>query len=108
MRWRRKKDSDWEHRPRGYRRGVETDTSDPDPLLAELRREIKPGHPLADIEATRVVARCLSCDSVLFALMDGRFAYVHLTWAKNERPPWPSTEIFETEEEGMEELENHH
>jgi len=64
-------------------------------LEAELRRELKPGHPLFGLPA-RAIARRSDQDDVLFKLLDGtgRVAEVHLTWARNEKPPWPRVELF--------------
>jgi hypothetical protein len=62
-----------------------------DRLLAELQREIGPGHVLAGRSAT-VVRRCSSCDDVIFRIDNDAFAVVHLTWSgREERQPWPMT-----------------
>ena len=66
-------------------------------LVDELRRELPPGHVLANVEVS-VVARRHDCDDVLFTLNDGsgRLALVHLTWsqAKETIPVFPATRIF--------------
>lgn len=66
----------------------------PDPehaqqLLAEARREIKPGHELAGVELAGCIARCSGCDDTVFRCSDDSFVVIHLSWAENERPPWP-------------------
>jgi len=61
----------------------------------ELESEVGPDHPLQGIE-TRLVARG-NGDDALFELLDGtgRFAVVHLTWARHPEPlPWPATELY--------------
>ena len=63
---------------------------------AELRREVKPGHPLFGAPVA-AIARRYDQDDVLFELLDGscRVAEVHLTWAGDrESPPWPGTALF--------------
>jgi hypothetical protein len=65
-------------------------------LEAELRRELKPGHPLYGLPVA-AIGRHQAQDDVLFELLDGsgRFAAVHLTWAgEKEKPPWPGTALF--------------
>jgi hypothetical protein len=66
-------------------------------LTAELARELTAGHPLYGLSAA-AVARRIAQDDVLFELLDGsgRVAEVHLTWAANERPPWPHATVFES------------
>ena len=65
----------------------------PDPDLArafedELAREVTAPHPLAGLAAT-ALGQHAGNDDVVFALGDGRFAEVHLTWAGTaEAPPW--------------------
>lgn len=63
----------------------------------ELRRELGKRHVLFGI-AVSAVATCNGhCDDVLFALKDGRFAIVHLSYPGNapDQPPWPDTEVFD-------------
>ena len=65
---------------------------------AELRRELKPGHPLYGVPVGASGAR-YDQDDVLFELLDGsgRVAEVHLTWkGERESPPWPGTALFDT------------
>jgi hypothetical protein len=66
-------------------------------LLAELRREVGPGHVLGGRNA-KPVARCTGCDDVVFRLLDDdTFAIVHLTWSgRPEAPPWPATQVLPT------------
>ncbi len=63
---------------------------------AELRHEIKAGHPLFGLPIT-AIGHLPGQDDVVLQINDGsgRVAQVHVTWAgKRERPPWPSTAIF--------------
>ena len=63
----------------------------------QLEMEVGPEHPLHGIE-TRLIARGNS-DDALFKLLDGsgRYAVVHLTWARHPEPfPWPVTEVFDS------------
>jgi hypothetical protein len=62
-------------------------------LAVELRREVKAGHVLAD-QSWEVLARCTHCDEVLLSV-GRRWALVHLTYATDERPPWPTTTFFD-------------
>jgi hypothetical protein len=66
-------------------------------LLAELRAEVVDGHPLHGVDLV-VVGRSYRQDDVLFALNDGRWAVVHLTFARPDRPPWPSTSFYDSVE----------
>jgi hypothetical protein len=63
---------------------------------AELLRELQQGHRLFGIPV-KAVARRRDLDDALFELLDGtgRVAVVHLTWQGKQKPPWPSTTIFE-------------
>jgi hypothetical protein len=69
------------------------DPADKAGLEAELRREISPEHVLAD-KAVGLLGRSLASDDCLYALDDGRVAAVHLTWAVERNPDWPSTQIY--------------
>lgn len=63
----------------------------------ELESEVGDGHPLKGIE-TRLIARG-NGDDALFELLDGsgRYAVVHLTWARHPEPvPWPVTELYKS------------
>ena len=66
-------------------------------LNQELQRELAEGHPLYGL-AVRATARRQDCDDVLYSIEDGsgRFAVVHLTWARTapERLPWPGTSLY--------------
>jgi hypothetical protein len=56
---------------------------------AELRLELKPGHPLYGLPLS-TIGRRYDQDDVLFQVLDGsgRVAEVHLTWAGDcEKPP---------------------
>ena len=61
----------------------------------ELESEVCTDHPLYGIE-TRLIARG-NGDDALFELLDGsgRYAVVHLTWARHPEPlPWPTAELY--------------
>jgi hypothetical protein len=61
-------------------------------LVAELEREVQPGHHLAGRKAVPI-AKCGGCDDAIFRVDDGTWAIVHLTWSRRpEAPPWPRTE----------------
>lgn len=62
-------------------------------IEAELTREMPRGHLLFDEDA-RVIARRGRRDDFLFELNGGRLAQVHLTWAIESDPFWPSTKIY--------------
>lgn len=64
-------------------------------LAEQLAREIAPGHVLEG-KTVHCIARRDDTDDVLFAIDDGRFAEVHLTWRQSREtdPHWPSTAIF--------------
>jgi hypothetical protein len=65
-------------------------------LEAELRRELKPGHPLFGLPVA-AIGRRHDQDDVVFDLLDGSHgvAEVHLTWAgEKEKLPWPGTALF--------------
>ncbi len=65
-----------------------------DRLIAELQREIGPGHVLAG-RGVAVIRRCSGCDDVIFRVDDDAFAVVHLTYSgREERQPWPRTVTF--------------
>jgi hypothetical protein len=60
-------------------------------LAAEAQAEIGPHHELAGRQLTAVV-KCGGCNEVIFAIDDGTFAQVHLTWARHPEPePQPAT-----------------
>jgi hypothetical protein len=64
---------------------------------AELQRELSPGHSLYG-RGIRGIARRHDRDDALFALDEGGWAVVHLTWsAKPEVAPiWPTTSLLAT------------
>ena len=71
-------------------------TGDDDGLVAELRREMSPGHCLYGEPDIAAVARRDDCDDVLYRV-GNRFALVHLTWRGRERDPaWPHTVFFDS------------
>jgi hypothetical protein len=67
-------------------------------LVAELEREVGPGHPLAGVRVV-AVARRDDRDDVLFLLPEAgeRLARVHLTWSgrRETDPRWPHTLFYE-------------
>lgn len=69
------------------------DNNEKSKFEAELTREMPRGHLLFD-ENARVIARRGRRDDFLFELSGGRLAQVHLTWAKETDPFWPSTEVY--------------
>jgi hypothetical protein len=75
----------------------------------ELRREVGKGHVLYGIDVDAVAACNGHCDDVLFALKDGRYALVHLSYPGSapDRPPWPGTDIFEGWEHAAAYVEAH-
>jgi hypothetical protein len=79
---------------RDLRAGVEEEQRQRAHFLAELGRETNEGHPLHGSKPL-ILARCHHCDDVLIEV-EGRLAVVHLTYAKDERPPWPRTQWFES------------
>lgn len=64
-------------------------------LERQLRVEVSERHVLFGADA-RLVARRDDTDDVLFALSDGRWAEVHLTWRRSVEPDprWPATALF--------------
>jgi hypothetical protein len=69
-------------------------------LESELHRELCPTHILY-AKSVRLIARRDDMDDALFALDDGRFAEVHLTWRGSVEPDprWPATAIFASMDE---------
>ena len=65
--------------------------------VAELQREMPAGHVLFG-RTVQAVGRRQDCDDVLFYLGESvpQFAVVHLTYARETRPEWPSTALFDT------------
>src|SRR5688572_25990080 len=68
-------------------------------LAQELRAELSRHHVLFGI-GVRAVGRRQDCDDVLFELLDGsgRFAVVHLTYARHPEPDpcWPETTLYDS------------
>jgi hypothetical protein len=65
-------------------------------LDAELKREVSRGHELHGLDL-RALGRRDKTDDVLFAFLGSdEVAVVHLTYRKNDRPPWPSTTRYST------------
>ena len=64
-------------------------------LLNELRNELRQDHDLFGLDI-EVVARCdRHCDDIVLRSPDAWWR-VHLTYSKNERPPWPMTDRFDS------------
>lgn len=72
-------------------------------LASELELNLK--HPLRNVKALSI-ARDGRRDEFLFQLQGYKapLAMVHLTWAKETRPDWPSFELFQSFEEWREYL----
>jgi hypothetical protein len=65
-------------------------------LLAELKRELPPGHALHG-QRLRAVGRSRSQDDVLFESLDQGTAFVvHLAWSAETDPRWPHTIAFDS------------
>jgi hypothetical protein len=74
------------------------DSEHADAYMAELRREVTPGHPLHG-RSWLVIAKALPNDDVI-AECDDEVAVVHLTWTQHqEQPPWPLTTFMASVEE---------
>jgi hypothetical protein len=84
--------------PVGWR--LVTEAEEQAALVAELSRELETnsGHPLAAQRAS-AIARRIDNDDVLFELMGGRMAVVHLTYARECSAEWPVTTVFEDAQE---------
>jgi hypothetical protein len=78
-------------------------------LVAELSREVGPGHVLSGIPV-KVLARRRDRDDVLFKILDGsgRVASVHLTWQVESSPTWPSATVFRNFEEWVDSMNADH
>jgi hypothetical protein len=65
----------------------------------QLAQETSRGHELHGVPV-KLIARG-SGDDALFEILDksGRVAEVHLVWQGCQKPPWPSSAIFENLEE---------
>lgn len=63
-------------------------------LEAALSRSLPRGHCLA-AGGWRAVGREVAGDDVLFALRDGGFALVHMTWSRERDPDRPDTSVFD-------------
>jgi hypothetical protein len=61
----------------------------------ELLSEISADHPLYQ-RVDRAIKRRFSQDDVLFSLVDGRYAIVHLTYSQNNADGWPKFNEFAT------------
>ena len=68
-----------------------------EPIVAELKKEVREDGILYDV-AAQAIARRVDCDDVLFKLEGKKeeFAVVHLTWSgrRDPNPGWPSTTLY--------------
>jgi hypothetical protein len=85
----------------GYPRlgGEATGEGQPSGSLAdELRREVSPAHPLYRVRCSAVARNRQDPNEFLFLTDNPRMplAFVHLTWAKEERPDFPWVEGYES------------
>ncbi len=73
-------------------------------LVAQLRRELSPGHLLQNRDAT-AIGRRIAGNDVLFELDDGGFAVVHLAWSpepfSDAESPW--TTLYDSFEDFLKE-----
>ncbi len=76
-----------------------------DRLQLELKQELCPEHVLYGISAT-ALARKRQRDDFLFRIPDTCFAQVHLTWAYEPNPLFPSTEVYASLEDWRTALED--
>lgn len=73
-------------------------------LIAELKKEVGPNHPLFQQEV-EVLAKRQDNDDVLFELEDGMLALVHLTHSgKQEDDPFPITSFYHDKREFWEQV----
>lgn len=81
--------------PPGLPRGWTPILDDAPNILAELRREISPGHTLHGCRMIPL-ARRTDCDHVLVRAIGAPapLYLVHLTWRAQSDPQWPSAEPF--------------
>lgn len=72
-----------------------TDERQRSTLLAELARELSPGHVLSGT-TLHVLARSEATDDMLFEVegRNFRLAEAHLTWRGETDPRWPRTAVF--------------
>ncbi|QDU99160.1 hypothetical protein [Lignipirellula cremea] len=79
-------------------------------LVAELKRELPPGHLLEGLEFQAVGIYQGSHKDFVFATNDPHrpIACVHLTFVKESQPPAPSTSVFATLSEWREEMQRDH
>jgi hypothetical protein len=76
-------------------------------LERQLQDELSPGHALYGVPVT-VMGRAEGSDDLLLSILDftGRFAEVHLTWARGVvEAPYPWTTIYPSWETWMEAVE---
>lgn len=77
-------------------------------VVAELKREVGPGHKLYEVlqhVEVQALGQRGDCDDTMFLLVDHTpaVAMVHLTFASSEvTPAWPSTELYATLDDWVE------
>ena len=67
--------------------------------IDELKRELCKEHILYGVKVSAIAHRC-DCDDVLFRLHDfsHEYAVVHLTYSKETKLEFPSTELFKNKD----------
>lgn len=63
---------------------------------AELVREVAESHPLFGKQVRAVAVRKLEKEVLFWLPVERRWVWVHLTWAKETSPKWPSVDVHET------------
>ncbi|MFI6803270.1 hypothetical protein [Streptosporangium canum] len=64
-------------------------------------------HPLFG-QRVEAIARCETCDDVLFRILDQQsWVIVHLTWRRETNPSWPACGVMESWSSVLEEMVDH-
>jgi len=73
-------------------------------LSDRLADQVPEGHLLYGLKATALATRC-DRDDVLFEVEGGtaRLAVVHMTWRKETDPHWPTTTLFDSWDQWVQE-----
>ncbi len=79
-------------------------------LVAELKRELPPGHQLEALEFEAVGVYELTHMDFLFVTSDEfkPLACVHLTFRKEKETPWPMSSTFDSLDSWIEEMSKDH
>lgn len=72
----------------------------------ELRREVRPGHLLSQSSARAIAVRKLRKEVIFWLPTARQWAWVHLTWAAESDPRWPTTVLSDSWAQLMAELTN--